>query len=78
MEYNAKQLKDDLITKRCIELDQTLDETAKEIGVSKATLSRIEKLRSIDIDTFAKICTWLKTEPNKYFIPTQPNKHIIP
>lgn len=44
-----------------------MDEAAKQIGISKATLSRLEKSKIPDIETFGKVCNWLKTEPNKYF-----------
>jgi DNA-binding Xre family transcriptional regulator len=67
MKYNARQLKIDLMTKRCILNDFSLDEAAKQIGISKATLSRIENLKTPDIETFGKICKWLETEPNDYF-----------
>ena len=40
-----------------------LREIAKEIGVSLATISRIEKGKLPDVDTFIKICQWLET-PN--------------
>lgn len=38
-------------------------ETAKEIGVSAATLSRIENGKQPDLATFPKICGWLKLDP---------------
>lgn len=68
MEYKAQELKKDLITKRCIENDMTMDEACKEIGISKATLSRLEKSKLPDVETLGKVCGWLKTEPNKYFV----------
>ena len=37
--------------------------TAKEIGVSAATLSRIENGNVPDLETFRKICTWLNEDP---------------
>ena len=38
-------------------------EVAAEIGVSPATLSRVERGNVPDLDTFAKICRWLKVDP---------------
>jgi transcriptional regulator with XRE-family HTH domain len=38
-------------------------EVAKEIGISAATLTRVEGGRLPDIATFQKICTWLKVNP---------------
>ncbi len=36
---------------------------AEEIGVSPATLTRVEAGRLPDIETFKKICQWLKVNP---------------
>jgi DNA-binding Xre family transcriptional regulator len=38
-------------------------EVAKEIGISPATLTRVEGGRLPDIGTFQKICIWLKVNP---------------
>ena len=47
-------------------------EVAKEIGVSPATLTRIEAGRLPDLLTFRKICEWLKTNPAEILgIPNQ-------
>jgi transcriptional regulator with XRE-family HTH domain len=39
-------------------------EVAKEIGISIATLSRIESGKQPDLQNFTKICRWLGIEPN--------------
>lgn len=36
---------------------------AKQIGVSAATLSRVERGLMPDLDTFSRICRWLKVDP---------------
>lgn len=47
-------------------------EVAKEIGISPATLTRIEAGRLPDLLTFRKICEWLKINPADILgIPTQ-------
>ena len=38
-------------------------EVATEIGVSPATLSRVERGFMPDLETFGKICRWLKIDP---------------
>jgi transcriptional regulator with XRE-family HTH domain len=38
-------------------------ETAKKIGVSPATLSRVERGHMPDLETFGKICRWLSVDP---------------
>jgi len=40
-----------------------LRETAKEIGIGPATLMRVENGRIPDVETFGKICIWLKKDP---------------
>jgi transcriptional regulator with XRE-family HTH domain len=35
---------------------------AKEIGISPATLSRVERGYLPDLDTFGKICKWLNVD----------------
>lgn len=47
-------------------------EVAKEIGISPATLTRIEAGRLPDLLTFRKICEWLKINPAEILgIPNQ-------
>src|SRR5260370_42542429 len=38
-------------------------EVAHEIGISPATLTRVEGGRLPDIATFQKLCSWLKVNP---------------
>ncbi|MEX2158612.1 MAG: helix-turn-helix transcriptional regulator [Dehalococcoidia bacterium] len=40
-----------------------LREVAREIGVSAATLSRVERGHLPDLETFGKICAWLGLDP---------------
>jgi len=46
--------------------NKTLRDAAKEIGIGPATLMRVEAGRVPDLDTFAKICRWLKVDPGSY------------
>ena len=36
-----------------------------EIGISTATLSRVENGQTPDLETFRRICTWLKINPGE-------------
>lgn len=38
-------------------------QVAKEIDISAATLSRVERGYMPDLETFGKICRWLKMDP---------------
>lgn len=71
--------------------DKGIREVAKEIGISHATLSRIENGKLPDIETFKKICEWLtidpgdilgvtsaikKSEPDKFSVHLRANKNL--
>jgi transcriptional regulator with XRE-family HTH domain len=43
-----------------------LRDAAGEIGISPATLMRIENGRVPDVDTFAKVCRWLGIDPGQF------------
>jgi DNA-binding Xre family transcriptional regulator len=42
---------------------QGLRATAKEVGISSSTLSRVENGHLPDLETFKKICDWLEVNP---------------
>lgn len=46
--------------------DNKLREAAKEIGISAATLMRIEGGRIPDVATFGKVCHWLGVDPGDF------------
>ena len=39
---------------------------AEEVGISSATLSRVENGHMPDLETFAKICKWLDKDPRDF------------
>lgn len=55
-------------------------EVAAEIGISYATLSRIENGKMPDLERFSKICKWLELDPSEILgcaskaKPSQTNK----
>lgn len=52
-----------------------LREIAKEIGdVSAATISRVEKGKVPDVDTFIKICKWLGTSTDTFIVDSNDTK----
>jgi DNA-binding Xre family transcriptional regulator len=67
MKYLPDVLRKDLITKRKIACNMSMDMACLQMGISKGTLSRLERGKFPDIETFAKVCHWLETQPNKYF-----------
>lgn len=53
--------------------NNTLRDVAKRIGISPATLMRVESGRVPDVETFGKLCRWLEIDPGAYlgFTPTK-------
>ncbi len=45
--------------------DRGIREVSKEIGISHATLSRVERGFLPDLETFGKICKWLGVDPGE-------------
>ena len=45
---------------------QGVRNAAKEIGVSSATLSRVENGKQPDLATFEKLCRWLEINPSEF------------
>ena len=43
-----------------------LREFSSEIGISAATLSRIMREKQPDVETFFKLCKWLKSPMSRY------------
>jgi transcriptional regulator with XRE-family HTH domain len=64
--YDSESLKKDLRLKRIIELELSMNVACKEIGISKATLSRIENGSMPDLLTFFKIVKWLGNDIKEY------------
>jgi len=55
--------------------------TAQEIGISPATLSRIEHGNLPDIDTFTKVCRWLGIDPGAilgFKVASSRQQHSLP
>jgi transcriptional regulator with XRE-family HTH domain len=46
--------------------NKTLRDAARTIGISPATLMRVEAGRVPDVETYGKLCTWLGVDPGSY------------
>lgn len=57
-----------------VERNFTLERMAKETGVSVATLSRVERGGSKDIDagTLVSVCSWMGVRPQEFRIGAEP------
>jgi transcriptional regulator with XRE-family HTH domain len=55
--------------------------TAVDVGISQATLSRVENGHMPDLATFAKICAWLERDPREFLgievVPANAQKAVI-
>jgi len=45
---------------------RTIRQVAAEIGISSATLLRVETGRTPDVETFGKVCRWLQLDPRTF------------
>lgn len=57
-------------------LGKGVREVAKEIGISPATLSRLENGKIPDLETYSKICQWLGDDPAIY-LGIQPSDTVV-
>lgn len=72
MPNENKKLSADLRSKRRSK-KLTLREAGKEIGISTATISRLENSKEPDVNSYQKACKWLGFAMEKYFIGDIPN-----
>ena len=68
MTFNHKKFRFDLINKRIVELDITMQIASEQIGISKLLYSKIERGKEPDIKTFGLICGWIGKGVNRYFV----------
>lgn len=66
MKLNYEILRSDIVQKRMVENRLTTRQAAAQIGISAATLSRVETKHNIDVDTLFKILTWLNQNIDRY------------
>lgn len=53
-----------------------LRDTAKEIGIGLATLSRVEQGNLPDVETFIKLCNWLGVSTDIFITDNTPKKNV--
>ncbi|MES2397466.1 MAG: helix-turn-helix transcriptional regulator [Bacteroidota bacterium] len=66
-----------LVTKRTLENNLTINEAAKQIGISKSTYIFLEQGGIPDMDTLAKCIIWLNVPDVKYFQKVKKNNDSI-
>lgn len=66
--FNKEKFRTNVITYRLLTNNWSMEVASKMIGISKATISRIEKGAIPDMDTFLKIISWLGKDASEYFI----------
>lgn len=67
IQFDGLLFSEDLLTKRVIKKRIGIRQAALEIGISPATLSRVENKKEPDVITLYKCLIWLNTPMNKYF-----------
>lgn len=66
MTFEHEKLAKTIKLQRVIDLKMDMRTAAKEIGISAATLSRIERGGMPDVLTFGLICKWLKKDMSNF------------
>ena len=66
MKFKFSPFKKAIILKRSHSNRMGLRECAKQIGISAATLSRLERGYMPDLLTYAHVCKWLNEDLNKF------------
>ena len=65
--FNAWEFSSALRHKRNVELRIDLRKASKQIGISSASLSRIENCKTPDLYTYYYCCIWLGVDMNSFF-----------
>ncbi len=68
-EYDRERLSKAVRTKRLIDMKIDIRSAASEIGISPATLSRIENKKTPDIVVMASVCNWIEQPMDLFFHP---------
>ena len=74
LKYNADKMATEIRTKRFGAMNMHMREAAKVIGLSPATLSRLENKKMPDAETLMTICAWLNQPAEEFFFPQLPTK----
>jgi DNA-binding phage protein len=65
--FDVDRFSEDLLTKRVVKERKGMRDAAEEIGVSAATLSRLENKGVPDVYTYFSCCKWLGVDMTHYF-----------
>lgn len=66
-EYDGEKLSKAVRTKRLIDMKLDIRSAAIEIGISAATLSRLENKKTPDIVVLASVCNWIAMPMDGFF-----------
>lgn len=65
--FDIKSFAEAVKMKRVMKLKTGVRQVGKQIGISAATVSRIERELMPDMNSFVLTCNWLKTPVTKFF-----------
>lgn len=65
--YDGEKMRKIIQNKRIIDLNISMEEAAKQIGISKATLSRLENGKEPDARTWMMLNKWVDVSPFEQF-----------
>ena len=67
MDFNYEKLELEVYKKR-LENNLLIQEAAKQIGIKNFNMYQIQDRENINVEVFGKVCSWLKTKPNSYYL----------
>lgn len=56
------------VQQRRVDFRLSLRELAIELGISAATLSRIERGKKPDLESFGQLCAWMNEDASRFFV----------
>jgi len=65
--FDKEKFREKMISLRLIKNRYSMDQLGGKIGVSKATISRLERGGDIDMNTFCRCVSALGLDPNEFF-----------
>ena len=65
--FDTNNFSKDLLQKRVVELRIDMKKAGDKIGISSATLCRMENKKIPDVYTYFLCCKWLGNDMTKYF-----------
>lgn len=69
MKFNKESFRKDIVLKRVVDLNLSIELAANQAGITPERMLDIESGKNPDMDEFMNLCTWLgSSRPGRYFL----------